>query len=139
MPNRYMIVDNPNLPRVFWKALAQSWTTERKEAQIFSQEERDRVSLPTDGCWLLIDEVAQAKVEFGTALSEAQQFEERMRPRLLKEIGIETESLIYETLRELRTLFPSYRDDQLFTFWLGRLATKGVDIHDFDSTVTFQS
>lgn len=59
-------------------------------------------------------------------------------PRLLKEISEETENGIYETLQELRILFPSYRDDQLFVFWLGRLQdTEKVDIHDFNSDVNF--
>jgi hypothetical protein len=65
---------------------------------------------------------------------------EDLRPRLLKELSTVTEQEIYDTLKELRILFPSYRDDQLFTFWLGRLHEQaGVDIHDFDSTVSFKN
>lgn len=59
-------------------------------------------------------------------------------PRLLKEISEDTENGIYETLQELRILFPSYRDDQLLVFWLGRLQdTEKIDIHDFNSDVSF--
>lgn len=61
-------------------------------------------------------------------------------PRLLKEISEETETEIYETLKELRILFPSYRDDQLFVFWLGKLKEgQGVQIHEFDSSVAFNN
>lgn len=58
-------------------------------------------------------------------------------PRLLKEIPFEVENQIYETLQELRILFPSYRDDQLFVFWLGKLSQAKIDVHDFDSSVSF--
>lgn len=59
------------------------------------------------------------------------------RPRLLKEIPVEVETVIYKQLRVLHLLFPSYRDDQLFTFWLGRLAQTGVDITNFSVAVSF--
>lgn len=64
--------------------------------------------------------------------------DQEMRPRLLREIPEGAEDAIDETVRELRMLFPSYRDDQLLVFWLGRLIQKGIDVHDFDSSVSFK-
>jgi hypothetical protein len=59
-------------------------------------------------------------------------------PRLLKEISEETVNGIYETLQELRILFPYYRDDQLFVFWLGKLREgQEINIHNFDSSVSW--
>lgn len=61
------------------------------------------------------------------------------RPRLLKEISEDSEQTVYGILKELRQRFPSYRDDQLFTFWLGRLRHSGVDISNFSRAVSFPS
>lgn len=63
--------------------------------------------------------------------------EELIRPRLLKEIHVTDEIEIYTELQKLREKFPSYRDDQLFTFWLGKLKEEGVDITKFSSNVSF--
>ena len=62
-----------------------------------------------------------------------------LEPRLLREISVETIDAIHDTLRELNLLFPSYRDNQLFVFWLGKLSQNGIDVHNFDSRVSFET
>lgn len=62
---------------------------------------------------------------------------ESEHPWILRTISVGEIDKIYETLKELRVLYPEYRDDQLFVFWLGRLSqgTSDLDIHDFDSSM----
>jgi hypothetical protein len=135
--------DIRTLERITLKVLDRNGTVNIIAAEKLWREEfpRDKVKTrPTNVDWenafksLGLSE--QTEKSYASWVFAAEDFS---RPRLLKELRRQTELDIYETLRELHTIFPSYRDDQLFTFWLGRLSEKGVDIHDFDSSVSFKT